>query len=324
MSQVSRIVVVLGWLMLSWAQHARAQDVPLTLRWNAPDTCPNEADVLAETRAMVELSKEGATHAVRADVRVARLASGRWQASIVSERDGVQGERVLSDPRCAALAHAVALVLALSLGADVLEAPPVPPPPPPAPPPPPPAPPAPPARSELRAPSAPWRLVLAGELSLGTGLVPHVGYGAGLRAGVERGALTLELRASLLWPQHSSVDGKAAAEATFYAGTLAADACYGSLPSRTLGLLGCAGAELAGAHGAASGVSQPGSALAFWPRLFAALAARLGLRRGVALRLEGQLTVGLAVPRYAVHGRGSVYEPENLGFRALLGAEKHF
>jgi hypothetical protein len=305
------------------AQRALAQEVPLTLHWHAPDTCPTEADVLAETRGMVALSRAGATHAVQASVRVQRLTHGRWQASIVSERDGVQGERVLSDPDCAALTHAVALVLALSLGADVLEEAP------PAPEPPPPAPSAPPAPAEQEAevrapPPAPWQLVVGGELSLGTGLVPRVGYGAGGRVGLERALLGLGLRVGMLAPRHADVNGKASAEATFYAGYLALDACYGSPFPRKWGALGCAGVELAGAHGSSSGVSSPGSALAFWPRVFAALALRAGLPRALALRLEGQLALGLAVPRYAVKGRGSVYEPETLGFRLLLGLDEHF
>jgi hypothetical protein len=323
MSAIARVLTLCVLLVLS-SSAALAQDVPLALHWTAPDACPSGAEVLDEVRGMVALSEAGATHAVEASVNVERLSQGGFRAHIHSERDGVQGERALMGPSCSALAHAVALVLALSLGADVLAPPPEPPPalsekPPLAP--------APPAREPEKAPvHAPerWRLTLGGEFVVATGMVPGVGVGAGPRLGLEYRLLALELRAGMFAPKRVHVPGNAGAEAHFHAGYLALQGCYQTPRPMKVGVLGCGGVELAGARGASTGVSEPGSALAFWPRGFLALGLRADLPRALALRLEGQGGRAWAIPRFAVKGQGGVYEPETYAFRLLLGLDKHF
>jgi hypothetical protein len=309
------------------AAAASAQELPLSLLYWAPNECPSEADVLAETRAMVESRPPDAeTHVVYADVRVEALPGGHYQALIRSERDGVRGERTLTDPRCSELAHAVALVLALSLGADALAPEPVLPPTA--------APPATePALTVVTAPEVPAatspfgepvHLAAGTELVAGSGGVPGVGFGAGARAFMEVSGTLLELRMAVYWPKAVAIAGSDDARARFLAAQVGVAGCYGSPMEVKVGVLACGGGELAWARGKSSGVSDPDAAHAFWPRLFLGLALRAAVPRRILLRLEGQGVLALFAPRFAVGGRGAVYEPETLGFRVTLGAEKHF
>jgi hypothetical protein len=91
---------------------ARAAEPPVQLAWNAPSGCPNADAVLTEVRR--NLGAE-TPHRVVARADVTELGAERWSVHLVTEVDGVAGERSLEANSCASLASAAALILAWSV-----------------------------------------------------------------------------------------------------------------------------------------------------------------------------------------------------------------
>jgi hypothetical protein len=96
------------------AASARAE---MTLRWDAPATCPQRAEVLDRIRALTGSSRDK-TDELSVEGSIER-ADGRFSLTL-SVRDGREvRKRVIASERCADLAGAAAVTLALLLGIDV-------------------------------------------------------------------------------------------------------------------------------------------------------------------------------------------------------------
>lgn len=102
-------------IVVSWGLHAALGQTPsLSLEWNAPPECPDQAYV----RAMVEqLLGTGPRPAVQVQARaeVTRGENGRWDLQLFTTREGTTGERAVQAPSCRSLADATALIVALTV-----------------------------------------------------------------------------------------------------------------------------------------------------------------------------------------------------------------
>jgi len=178
----------------------------LDFTWTAPDTCPTQAQVVAELdRAVDAGGKELPPLTARA---VVEREGATWRLELSTEMDGVAGTRQLQADSCDGLARAATLVLALTLGEGLArrqqaeaEAKAVPPPP--APPPPTPlktSPPPPPPRESSHA--LLWAAVALGSDPL-RGLVPGLTLGAAF----EPSLLRVGLVASATAPRSTAFVG---------------------------------------------------------------------------------------------------------------------
>jgi hypothetical protein len=162
------------------------------------------------------------------------------------------------------------------------------------------------------------------DLTMGTGAVPSLGAGATLRLVVAWPHLSAQLRASAFLPRTLAVRGSEHGRAHFDAGQFGLSGCYASTPWSRFSIVGCAGGDLAWAAGHGTDIAAPGGAMGYWPRLFLEAGLRFAPLERVALRLAFEAGRALAIPRFAVAGRGVVYEPSAYGVRTSLGAELYF
>jgi hypothetical protein len=82
---------------------------PVSLTWNVPPNCPPAEAVLADVERTLGRSTNRRV-AARADVT--EIGPGHWSVHLVTDADGVQGERTFDANSCASLATATALILA--------------------------------------------------------------------------------------------------------------------------------------------------------------------------------------------------------------------
>lgn len=233
------------------------------LSWQAPKGCPERDEVVFRVERALGSALDTAPP-LRFDVVVQRSAAG-FGASL--ELEGKT--RTLSAPDCNKLADAVAVAVALAIGArepvgnDVVAPAPVPPPPPP---------------QDLVQPepaptviesNAPVPSVSAWLLA-DAGTLPSLATGAAL--GVELGWRRLQLRALglLLFEQHvdrsgaSGLPADAGADLALFAGSVSVcAAAVGSFRSDSAVFL-CAGPELGRLSGSGTGVSERRSGGSLW------------------------------------------------------------
>jgi hypothetical protein len=184
------------WLLIVWPAAAQPQERTsprLRLRWEAPQGCPTQLEVLSDVDDMLP-DMLPATQTVDATAVVRELEAGRWSLALTVSGPG-QGQRLLEAESCEALASATAMLLALMLHAEDTQTPPV------AAPDPPPAADldVPVARSpaeaavitedEVHEPSPPWRVGLAMAGLLEAGGMPEPAAGPTIGVEVAHGSL---------------------------------------------------------------------------------------------------------------------------------------
>jgi hypothetical protein len=96
------------------AGSARAE---MTLRWDAPPACPQRAEVLERIRLLTGSSRVN-TDELSVDGSIER-ADGRYSLTLLVHDGREVRKRVIASERCADLAGAAAVTLALLLGIDV-------------------------------------------------------------------------------------------------------------------------------------------------------------------------------------------------------------
>jgi hypothetical protein len=248
--------LVLAGLLVLPGRVALASETPphIALRYSAPDACPDDAQLVASVEGFLgQPLREAREQQLSANVTVQGGAAGFAAKLTFTSPRGTE-ERFAEDADCSKLAEAAALLVALAIDPErvqarqaAAEAPESPKtePGPPAPPPP-----EPPARSEPcpapppPPPPAKQRHAVAGVSALvGVGVMPQVAPGLGVDFGARLGAWQVELVGSY-WP-HGSADVAAAAPASIELSLATAGlrACR-VLPSSSWTLLGCGQAEL--------------------------------------------------------------------------------
>ncbi len=323
------------------------QPPAVEFRWDAPEGCPAEAEVVAQLEVLLGGPLgERRGERLTAIARVRQEPGGAWDLRLWTV--GSQGtlQRSLRHDRCDMLARAGVLIAAMAIdplasermadgeavAAVAAEARPVTdetPAPVPAPPVAPPVEPSRPA-VEASAPvvvSPPRRRVVRGALRLSGGLafgdLPGVGATLRLTPVLIWPRVRLEVEAAYGPPRHARFDDRPDAGADLQLAALAVRACPIFRRAR-LELAVCGGLEVGAMYGRGVGfaLSSDGrllwSALHLMPALFVTLHPRVALFFAV----EGQ--VALVRPRFVVEGFGEVYRALPGGFRGLLGVEARF
>ena len=105
---------VLSAIVVGNERESRAQTSSLSLTWQAPPECPDEAVVRGEVdRLLAEGPRP--TARIEAHAVVSRSEGGRWRVHIATIRDGVAGERSIEAASCRPLAEATALIVVLAI-----------------------------------------------------------------------------------------------------------------------------------------------------------------------------------------------------------------
>lgn len=108
---------------IAWSGVAGAQVPPrVTLRWNAPEACPDDAALLGAVESLLgrRLADAGAQQ-LSASIHV-HGEPGAFSAKLVLTGVSGREERFLEHPECAKLADAVAVVIALAIDPEAVRA----------------------------------------------------------------------------------------------------------------------------------------------------------------------------------------------------------
>jgi hypothetical protein len=306
---------------------------PVSLAWQAPETCPQREAIDARLHALLPDFGELATPDTPASLRViGRIepAGDRWTVTLVFESDRGTDERSFSGPDCVALADAAALVVAvaidpLGVSQTIAYEEPTPEPEPEPTPKLPPAEPPPPTTTTYALPidDAPPRDEPTARFAFA--LLGGGGYGplrlAQAGVGVELGAFGPWWRASLrgLWlaPRRQSF---AAGEARFDGVAIAVRGC-GVPAVRRVEFPICAGVEAGSLRGAGTGTTLDArDANIPWVAVLVGPGLRWAVMDRIALGVDLELLAPLVRGGFTIDGT-AVQQIAPVGVQALAGVE---
>lgn len=334
--------VLVGGGVRAWADGPAALD----LVWEAPADCPDAASVEREVRRLLGPAPPPSGDPAKAAAAVSPLEHG-WRVVLLTEVHGVHGQRTLEARSCEGLAHATALVLALTIdpqavaretdggettsevargtrealredettsaAAIPLVAPP-------------PAastrPSTSPSRAE-RGPSSSTFAVGAGVVA-GVGALPGLAFAPEIAAGWSNGRWRIDLAGAYFPPTRALVDATRGGEFRLVTGS--ARACRTWAWANGAFELGpCIAFEGGVMTGQGVGIRLPGAVDAPWLATRAGAWGALRLAETFAwLVLALEAEVPLTRDRFAVDGLGTVHHPSALTGRASFGAEARF
>jgi hypothetical protein len=283
-------------------------DLPIAIVWNAPAECPGLDALKGEVRRVAG-PVSPPSEPLSAEATVRRGPGTSWQLTLTTRAGARAGERRLAGADCGELMHAAALVMALMINpqASIVPEPPPPPTPPPLPP-----------------PIAERRYAAGADVVVGSGALPGIAPGIGLRFAAAAGALSAELRASI-WASRSTESSSAPGTGgSFNLVDGAIAGCARARRARRLSPGVCVGASIVRLHGTGYGITDPGADAAWWSVAFAEANLRIRLTPSNAVRLAAQGLVPLGRPTFALGGVGQVFEPASFWLRGTLGWELHF
>lgn len=319
--------------------NAHAADAPerVSLRWNAPDACPDDAELVRAVEGFLgQPLVESRQQQLSISVSVQVGASG-FSANLSFKSPGGTQERFLEHPECGKLTEGVALLAALAIDPERVKArqaaaettgnnepPPEPAPAPPKPEPPPEPPKAPPpevvcpAPVKTPTPTSPGTLSVAG--FLGVGALPGVTPGVATEAGWRVRRFRAAVLGRYWFGSSADVAGAAPRSIELSLATVGLRACV--LPVvGAWSWLACAGADLGDMAGSGQGVDNARTQHA----LFGAAEASLALaytRYQLAPFVGLGASLALGRPRFGVLRNGGpdeTFQPSLLGGLVNLG-----
>jgi hypothetical protein len=313
---------------VGWARVASGADEPVILSWSAPADadCPDGAYALREIRRHLGPARNE-RKPIRANVVIRAVRAGYYQMVLKTQQGDAEGERILHDASCGAVADAAIVVLAWMIDPTAMaersrETTP---------------PPAPAVVAEpvQPSPTPPLpRRALAFVAGVGPsgdiGTLPSPAMGAEGRVAISVRPLGVGVYGAY-WPSQTATgatlpDGRSTG-GTFTLWALGLQACF-ELPfsphpdAASVSL--CGGPELDVMKGRGFGVNNPGEGSESWAAATAALRANvpLGGPWRLALAIAGVLPARRE--RFALQGVGEVHQPAAAAGRAALDVEFAF
>ena len=328
-------------LALGPVHAARAEPPRVALRWNAPDDCPDDAELIHAVEDFLgQTLAEAREQQLSVTVNVAGT-DGAFAAKLRFKGSGGVEERYLEHPECSKLMEASALLIALSIDPErvkarkqapqrqavpvvatpVAESPS---------PTSQPAPftqpepmhdePAPTASHEPAVQTEAMRVRLDVFGLVGGGALPTVGPGLGADLALRRGHFEVGAIGHYWLPRSAAVPGSTSADIQLSLATLGAELC--GLPwLGAWSLRGCAGAAAADLWGKGQGVEQPRTRHAFFPALTARLTFGYGRRRlSPFAGVEGMWALSQPPVGVIVNGRNlEVFRPNTGSVTGFVG-----
>jgi hypothetical protein len=292
-----------GWLVvlattcacaLASTTRALAQAPELSLRWQAPLGCPDQAEM--ETRVARALEDDTLRAKLAVMANVTETESG-YRAQLSIQTDGGIGQRTLDNSRCDILADSVALVIALSANRSL--------------------------GSASDASKKELVLAISAHASLVGGPLPRPAVGAGVGFALEGWKrLRWEINGSYYAEQTTTYTGLSIG-ADFRLLRVAARGCMvWSLGQ--LDVAPCLGAELYRIDGAGFGgmVERNGGSFVWGPELSTLV--RLRVWRRLAVQLSAGATFAASRQRFTYGDLGLLHQPDALAYQLSLAPEVLF
>jgi hypothetical protein len=291
---------------------ARAAEANGGFAWVAPEGCPSSSNVETRIRARVRSPWEWPVRG-----RVEREGSA-MRVELTTPR----GQRVLTAPTCEQAAEAVAVIVALAVDGQSLDAPlgePIP------------------ARAEpVRTESPPaqglqresggrmWGVSIAGAVDSASLPSPSPGLAVGV--GVSTGALSLGLSATGFLPRTAVAPTDSSVRASVALVDLMVSGCVvTSLKPRIPAEIGaCVGGGVGAMPAGSEGIVAPKRGVGVRPQ--GTIAGRIGWWLGdrALLVVQAGPMVDPSRPPFQVDGVGDVYRPPSVSFRGSAGLEWRF
>jgi hypothetical protein len=298
------------------AQITPAMVSPIELDWSAPQGCPDREAVLAEVLKLAG-AKAASAHHLKARATIRAAEGTGFFLSLLTELEGVRGERTLSGVSCGSLSDAAALMLALILNPEVATK----------------APPAPPAEEPAASaatiatadhhhpwPRTTWLVGAHGGVQVG--VLEDLSPSIALSFGIGLGRFAMRLVPSLTPPQR--IYAEAGLGGRLWTEGVAAFGCWATPLTRPV-LTPCLGFEVTWLQGRGLGVSHSRDAAVYWFSGELALFVGLPLFRGLMLEVGGIGLLPLNRPSvYLEDGETPVSRPASFGFKALGGLAWRF
>jgi hypothetical protein len=281
-----------------WLTHATpvAADKPsesIQLSYTAPVGCPDRNYVLRAIDSLVE-ADANLDRTLVVDARVEALSDGEYALNLRWKSDKGSGQRTIDAESCQAATDAAAWLIAIAIKRpDEVAAP---------------------AEHADRT-SNTLRYELGVNLVSAFGLLPGVGWGAALRAGIAWSALHAALSFGY-FPAKQIEHAGAAVDLDYTEG--AAEACY-LVIGPNLGIGPCARAALGRMAASSSGLRMPNSGDARVQMLAMGLHLRARLAGSLWLMGEAALAWHQRRPVFVLSEAGSLHQPRSLGLRLGLG-----
>ena len=283
---------------------------PISLEWSAPAGCPDGDVVRADVLGLSGATGQGSRHLkARASIR---SADGKgWILSLVTDLEGVTGERTLEGDSCESLTDAAKLMLALILNPDLA------------------VPPPPPAGDQRPTPETATvasakdrRPLLSGRVGahagMQAGVIENLSPSFALSLGIGLGRLSLRLVPGLTPPQNIFVDATHTLGGRLWVGSAAALGCW----AETVGpvtLSPCLGLDVERLQGHGLGVLQPRETTVYWSSAELAVFVGLPVGHGVLFEVGVVGVLPFSRPTVYLDEIGPVSRPAVLGFGALGG-----
>ena len=323
-----------SWMWLgAWAVclqiPARAWAVPpalsLDLQYVAPESCPLASDFSAAVARLLggteRLSKD-----LKARVTVHSDAHDNFRLTLLTEIDGISGERVIQGRSCTSVADAAAVTLALILNPDIETAPdagtvsnaqttPVPH-----------TADTPPGAHATRAekfrpvPSQAQSIQWLGASAVGLhfGVMPKPGPEISLGLGVNYGRWSLLASGHYALPETALIAGQDRAGGRLWHGTVVGLSCW-AFPATAPRLGGCVGGAYTRVQGQGTGVTPVREGATSWISPTAGIFGDFPLSQRIAFRLSGLLLAPLKRPDAHLDNLGTIQRPSTLTANLQVG-----
>lgn len=286
-------------LLVAWLPSAATRaELPFALRWQAPESCPDEAAATQLIERAVGSDLVSDVHSVRAEI--AQAADGyELELWLYAARQTLR--RRARAQRCDTFAQLIALELRLT--ADPLAAPPT--------------------GQKADAPRVKHTYGIRAGVSLGSAPVPAPAPSATLGFSFVRARMLLLLGGSYWAPR--TVRSKEVRTVTARIDGFGVDArgCY-VLGAERFTFPLCGGLELGVLRGQGGGVDQAQRAESVWLALFVAPGLRVRLGGPVWAFADVGAFLGLRRPRFGVRNLPVLYRPAHVSARGGVGLAVQF
>jgi len=297
----------------------------LDLQYLAPETCPQASEFSAAVARLLggtdRLSKN-----FKARVTVHSDATDNFRLTLLTEIDGISGERVIQGRSCTSVAEAAAITLALILNPDIETAtnaetvsnaqptqqprtvamPPR----------------AHATKAEKFCPVSsrgqPARWLGMSAVGLHFGVMPKPGPEISLGLGVNYGRWSLLASGHYALPETALIAGQDRAGGRLWHGTVMGLSCraFAAAPPR---LGGCVGGAYTQVQGQGKGVTQVRQGTTGWISPTAGIVGDFPLSQRAAFRLSGLLLVPLKRPNAHLDNLGTIQRPSTLTANLQVG-----
>ena len=299
--------------------------VSFDLQYVAPESCPLASDFSAAVERLLggaeQLSKN-----LKARVTVRSDAHDNFRLTLLTEIDGISGERVIQGRSCTSVADAAAVTLALILNPDIetaadagtaSNARPAPVPHPTA---------MPPRAHTTKAdrfdpvPSRgqPIRWLGASAVGLHFGVMPTPGPEILLGLGMNHGRWSLLASGHYALPETALIAGQDRAGGRLWHGTVMGLSCW-AFAAAAPRLGGCVGGAYTRVQGQGKGISPVREGTTGWVSPTAGIFGDFPLSQRAAFRLSGQLLVPLKRPDAHLDNLGIIQQPSTLTANLQVG-----